>query len=54
MADNPIGKIHEVTGTLLTEVVCPPCGYRFRLEGDCDRVIIECPDCGAELRVTRQ
>jgi hypothetical protein len=54
MADEPVGKNDfDVVGTLLTEVVCPGCQFRFRIEGDCDRYTIECPACDAELRVTR-
>jgi hypothetical protein len=55
MADEPTGKMSfDVTGTLLTEVVCPGCAYCFHLDGDANRVTVECPACDAELRVTRQ
>ena len=55
MADDPTGNLSfDVIGELLTEVVCPGCGYQFRMDGDCDRQTIECPACDAELRVSRR
>lgn len=55
MDDDPTGKISfDVIGHLLTEVVCPGCGFQFRLDGDCDREIVNCPACDAELRVIRK
>lgn len=45
-------EILDTKGVLMTEIICPSCRLEFRLDGNCDGVLVECPTCEVMLRVT--
>jgi uncharacterized Zn finger protein (UPF0148 family) len=53
MADEEGGRVLGLTaqGILMTEIRCPHCGVTFRVDGNVDREVVECPQCDAELCV---
>jgi hypothetical protein len=38
-------------GRLMTEIRCPKCSITFCLDGNCEREMVECPDCEAQICV---